>query len=65
MADLDERIDAILAREAEREAARKKKEAASDPHILQKLIAGVFAKAERQRRLDDVREHVTVKVIEC
>jgi hypothetical protein len=65
--DLDAEVKAIVQREAgerkAREAARKAREAADDPHAMQKIIQAAFAKAERAHRI--ANETVEVKTIEC
>jgi hypothetical protein len=63
--DLDERIDAILEHHEERERERKKKEAASDPDALWKAMKKAIDRVDRQRRLDEVREHVEIRILEC
>jgi hypothetical protein len=65
MTDLDDRIAAILEREAEHEAAKRKAAERDDPNIMGKVITTAFAKAQRAQRLDEVRNRVEIKTFEC
>jgi hypothetical protein len=62
----NEQLDTMLKNIERKEAERKTKaEKTSDPHAMHKIVTKAFAKADRQRRLDEDRPRVRVKTFEC
>ena len=60
--DIDTALAEIKAMEAERKA---KAEKAGDPHAMHKTISAVFAKVDRQRRIDEQRPNVQIKTFKA
>lgn len=60
--DLDTLLAEIKAMEAERKA---KAERMGDPHAMHNTVSAVFAKVDRQRRIDQQGPNVEIKVYEC
>jgi hypothetical protein len=58
-------LDTMLAEVKAMEAKSKARAEAGDPHAMHKAINAVFAKVDRQRRLDEQRPNIRVKTFTC